>query len=65
MNTTIVNGEWNVVKGRLKQAYGRLVRNDMVYFEGREDELVGRLQMRAGTVWGEVSKLLRVEARQH
>lgn len=65
MNTTILSGEWNLVKGQLKQIYARLTHNDLVYVEGREDELVGRLQLRAGAVWDQVSRLLRAEARQH
>ncbi len=65
MNTTILHGEWNLIKGRVKQAYARLTHNDLVYVEGREDELVGRLQMRAGAVWDQVVRLLPAKARQH
>jgi uncharacterized protein YjbJ (UPF0337 family) len=54
MNATILRGDWNLLKGKAKQSYARLVRNDAMYVEGREDELLGRLQKRAGVVWEEV-----------
>jgi len=42
-------GNWNVIKGRLKQKYGQLTDDDLVFSEGKEDELYGRLQQKLGT----------------
>jgi uncharacterized protein YjbJ (UPF0337 family) len=41
-------GTWNEVKGKLKQKYGQLTDNDLAFAEGKEDELLGRLQQRLG-----------------
>jgi uncharacterized protein YjbJ (UPF0337 family) len=48
MNTLHVKGDWNIVKGKLKQKYAQLTDNDLRYEQGREDELVGRIQKRTG-----------------
>jgi len=42
-------GSWNEVKGKLKQKYGQLTDDDLAFAEGKEDELLGRLQQRLGT----------------
>jgi uncharacterized protein YjbJ (UPF0337 family) len=41
-------GSWNEIKGKLKQKYGQLTDNDLAFAEGKEDELLGRLQQRLG-----------------
>ena len=41
-------GGWNEVKGKLKQKYGQLTDDDLVFTEGKEDELLGRLQQKLG-----------------
>ena len=43
-----MKGSWNEVKGKLKQKYGQLTDDDLMFAEGKEDELLGRLQMRLG-----------------
>jgi len=48
MNTLHIKGDWNIVKGKLKQNYAQLTDNDLRYEEGQEDELVGRIQKRTG-----------------
>lgn len=60
MNETELNlkGNWNVVKGKLKQAYGDLTDDDLAYTDGKEDELVGRIQKRIGTTAADVRQLL-------
>ncbi len=42
-------GNWNEVKGKLKQKYGQLTDDDLTFAQGKEDELLGRLQKRLGT----------------
>jgi uncharacterized protein YjbJ (UPF0337 family) len=44
-----IKGDWNQVKGKLKQQYGNLTDNDLIFEEGKEDELLGRLQKKIGT----------------
>ena len=60
MNETKLSlkGNWNVVKGKLKQAYGDLTADDLTYVEGQEDELVGRSQKKIGSTTAEVQNIL-------
>ncbi len=48
MNKLIIKGNWNEMKGKLKQKYGELTDDDLTYVEGKEDELLGRLQKKTG-----------------
>lgn len=48
MNNLQFKGSWNEMKGKLKQKYGELTDDDLVYLEGKEDELLGRLQKKTG-----------------
>ncbi|WP_009964344.1 CsbD family protein [Verrucomicrobium spinosum] len=48
MTTLQMKGTWNEVKGKLKQKYGQLTDDDLKFEEGKEDELLGRLQKRLG-----------------
>jgi uncharacterized protein YjbJ (UPF0337 family) len=41
-------GNWNQVKGRLKQKYGQLTDDDLTFTEGKDEELLGRLQQKLG-----------------
>ena len=43
-----IKGNWNVIKGRLKQEYAELTDDDLAYEEGKEEELMGRLQKKLG-----------------
>ena len=49
-------GGWNEVKGKLKQKYGQLTDNDLTFAEGKDDELLGRLQQRLGKSKEELRK---------
>ncbi len=48
MNDLTIKGNWNQLKGKLKQKYSELSEDDLVYAEGKEDELLGRLQEKLG-----------------
>jgi uncharacterized protein YjbJ (UPF0337 family) len=41
-------GSWNEVKGKLKQKYGQLTDDDLTFAEGKDEELLGRLQQKLG-----------------
>jgi uncharacterized protein YjbJ (UPF0337 family) len=43
-----IKGSWNEMKGMLKQKYGQLTDDDLSFAEGKEDELLGRLQKKLG-----------------
>ena len=53
-----INGNWNELKGMLKQEYAQLTDNDLLYVEGMEDELHGRLQKSLGKTKDEVNELI-------
>lgn len=56
MNAQIAKGNWNIVKGRLKQAFAELTDDDLTYVEGKEDELIGRVQKRTGKAREDIEK---------
>jgi uncharacterized protein YjbJ (UPF0337 family) len=58
MNETELKGKWNELKGKLKKSYAELTDNDLIYEEGREDELYGKLQQKLGKSKEEVKKLI-------
>jgi len=64
-NTTIMNstndkikGNWNELKGKMKQEFAKLTDNDLMYVEGKEDELMGRLQKGLGKTKDEVNAII-------
>lgn len=51
-------GGWNEVKGKLKQKYGQLTDDDLQFAEGKDDELLGRLQQKLGRTKDELRREL-------
>jgi uncharacterized protein YjbJ (UPF0337 family) len=49
-------GTWNEIKSKLKQKYGELTDNDLTFAEGKDDELLGRLQKRLGKTKDELRR---------
>ena len=58
MNKLQFKGSWNELKGKLKQQYGNLTDDDLVFSEGKEDELLGRLQKKLGKNKEEVRQMI-------
>ena len=58
MNTTIIKGNWNEKKGKLKQKFAILTDNDLLLEDGKEDELFGRLQTKLGQTREQIKKLI-------
>ena len=56
MNKLQFKGGWHEVKGKLKQKYGQLTDNDLTFAEGKDEELLGRLQTRLGKSKEELRK---------
>ncbi len=48
MNEDQFKGKWKQVKGKMKQQYADLTDDDLMYVEGKSDELLGRLQEKTG-----------------
>ncbi len=58
MENLKLKGNWNELKGKLKKSYAELTDNDLLYEEGREDELYGRLQQKLGKSKEEVKRMI-------
>jgi uncharacterized protein YjbJ (UPF0337 family) len=56
MNKLQIKGNWNEIKGKLKQKYAQLTDDDLTFAEGKEEELLGRLQQRLGKSKDEVRR---------
>jgi len=54
MSKLQLKGSWNELKGKLKQRYANLTDDDLALAEGKEDELLGRLQKKLGKTKDEV-----------
>jgi len=55
---TEFKGNWNEIKGKLKQKYSMLTDNDLLLVDGKKDELIGRLQIKLGKTKEEIHKLI-------
>ena len=58
MNTTEVKGNWNELKGKLKQKFAILTDNDLMFAEGKKDEMFGKLQTKLGKTKEELEKVI-------
>jgi len=47
-NATEIKGNWNEQKGKLKQKFAVLTDNDLMFEEGKKDEMFGKLQIKLG-----------------
>lgn len=59
MDKLQIKGKWNELKGTLKQKYADLTDDDLLYEEGQEDKLIGKLQQKLGKSREEVIDLLK------
>ena len=48
MDKLSIKGNWNMLRGKLKQSFASLTDDDLKFEEGKEDELMGRLQKKTG-----------------
>ncbi|RYM32356.1 CsbD family protein [Brumimicrobium glaciale] len=53
-----IKGNWNELKGKVKQKYANLTDDDLKYQEGKEDELLGRLQKKTGEAKDTIKKYI-------
>ena len=58
MNTTELKGNREEQKGKLKQAYASLTDDDLLFAEGKKEEMMGRLQIKLGKTKEELHKIL-------
>ena len=59
MNTTEIKGNWNEQKGKLKKKFAILTNNDLIFIEGKEEEMLGRIQIKLGKTKEELHKIIQ------
>jgi uncharacterized protein YjbJ (UPF0337 family) len=59
MNKEQLKGEWNQLKGKVKQQWGKLTDDDLTRAEGDQDELIGCIQKRYGIAKEEAERQFR------
>ena len=57
-NKTEIQGNWNEQKGKLKQKFAVLTDNDLMFEEGKKDEMLGKLQIKLGRTKEQLNELL-------
>lgn len=58
MDKLSIVGNWNEVAGKLKQKFANLTDNDLLFLDGKEEELLGRLQKKLGKTKEEVRDMI-------
>ena len=58
MNTLKLKGNWNEIAGKLKQKYANLTDDDLIFNQGKEEELLGRLQVKVCKTKEQIRKII-------
>ncbi len=58
MNTTELKGNWEEQKGKLKQKFAKLTDNDLLFAEGKKEEMMGKLQIKLGKSKEELHEII-------
>jgi uncharacterized protein YjbJ (UPF0337 family) len=53
-----IKGNWDEVKGKLQQKYSDLTDDDLMFIEGKENELLGRLEKKLGQTKDEIRNVI-------
>lgn len=59
INKDTIEGNWKQFKGKVKEQWGKLTDDDLDVIAGKRDQLVGRLQERAGIARDEAEKQVK------
>lgn len=57
-NMKVVTGNWNEQKGKLKQKFAVLTDNDLLFEEGKKEEMLGKLQVKLGKTKEELTAII-------
>lgn len=57
MNKDVIKGTWEEQKGKLKQKFAELTDNDLMFEEGKKDEMMGKLQVKLGKTKEELHEI--------
>jgi len=58
MNTTELKGDWEEKKSKLKQKFAQLTDSDLLFAEGKRDEMLGRLEVKLGKTKEDIFKII-------
>ncbi len=58
LNKIEITGNWNDQKGKLKQKFAVLLDNDLMFTEGKKDEMLGRVQLILGKTKEELRRII-------
>jgi len=58
MNKELIKGNWNEQRGKLKMKYADLTDDDLMYVEGKKDEMLGKIQIKLGKTKEELDKII-------
>lgn len=58
MENTEFKGNWIKTKGKLIKKFALLTDNDLLLEEGKNEEMLGRLQIRLGKTKAELTKII-------
>ncbi len=58
MNNDILKGNWNVLKGKVKEKWGKITDDDLTAIQGKRDQLLGILQKKYGYAKDQAEKEL-------
>ena len=59
MNNLEVKGIWNEQKAKLKQKFAELTDDDLMFAEGKKEEMMGRLQIKLGKSKEELHSIIK------
>lgn len=65
MNKDTIQGDWNVMKGKIKEKWGKLTDDDMDAIDGQRDQLVGHIQKRYGMAKDAAEKQIKEWEKLH
>jgi uncharacterized protein YjbJ (UPF0337 family) len=57
-NLIELKGNWHETSGKLKQKFAILTDNDLLLVEGKQEEMLGRLQAKLGKTKEEMQKII-------
>jgi uncharacterized protein YjbJ (UPF0337 family) len=58
MNRDTLSGQWNQLKGSVREQWGKLTNDDLDQIQGKSEQLVGKLQERYGIARDEAQRQL-------
>jgi len=58
VNTQVLQGQWNQVRGQLKKKWGQLTEDDLRFSNGNIDQLIGRIQHKTGEAREAIERVL-------